>query len=149
MLSGANRDRYAALKADFHNQYGFGTDLYPKSPDRCLSLLNRRSDTTVRTPRRQQQQHDMPLVKEEDHALVFAQGNTNQQSPQKSNDDKSKQSTTSSSSSRNIRIIKCKNRNQIFSMFLIEPLIVYSIDKFAKTAMMIQFLLGSALFCQD
>ena len=113
MLSGANRDCYAALKADLHNQYGFGTDLYPKSPDQCLSLLNRRSDTTVRTPRRQQQQHDMPTVKEEDQALIFAQGNTNQRSPRKSNDDKSKQSTTSSSSSRNIRIIKCKKCGKI------------------------------------
>jgi hypothetical protein len=113
MLSGANRDRYAALKADFHNQYGFGTDLYPKSPDQCLSLLNCCFDTTVRTPRRQQQQHDMPTVKEEDQALVFAQGNTNQRSPPKSNDDKSKQSSTYSSSSRNIRIIKCKKCGKI------------------------------------
>ncbi len=29
MLSGANRDRYAALKIDLHNQYGYGKDLYP------------------------------------------------------------------------------------------------------------------------
>ncbi len=29
MLSGANRDRYAGLKSDLNNQYGFGKDLYP------------------------------------------------------------------------------------------------------------------------
>jgi hypothetical protein len=40
MLSGANKDRYAALKADLHNQYGYGKDMYPKSPDQCLTLLN-------------------------------------------------------------------------------------------------------------
>ena len=40
MLSGANRDRYAALKTDLHKQYGYGKDLYPKSPDQCLTLLN-------------------------------------------------------------------------------------------------------------
>jgi hypothetical protein len=51
MLSGANRDRYAALKADFHNQYGYGKDLYPKSPNQCLTLLNRRSDAPTRPPR--------------------------------------------------------------------------------------------------
>jgi len=39
MLSGANRDQYADLKSDPNNQYGFGKDLYPKSPDGCLSLL--------------------------------------------------------------------------------------------------------------
>ena len=34
MLSGANKDRYAALKSDLHNQYGFGmsyTDVFTKS----------------------------------------------------------------------------------------------------------------------
>ena len=50
MLSGANRDRYAGLKSDLNNQYGFGKDLYPKSPDLCLSLLNRRSDAPLRQP---------------------------------------------------------------------------------------------------
>ena len=31
MLSGANRDRYGALRNELANQYGFGNDLYPKS----------------------------------------------------------------------------------------------------------------------
>jgi hypothetical protein len=33
MLSGTNKDHYAALKLDLNNQYGFGKDLYPKLPD--------------------------------------------------------------------------------------------------------------------
>ena len=37
MLSSANQDHYAGLKSDLNNQYGFGKDLYPKSPDFCLS----------------------------------------------------------------------------------------------------------------
>jgi hypothetical protein len=51
MLSGANRDRYAALKADLHNQYGYGKDLYPNSPDQCLALLNRCLDAPTRSHR--------------------------------------------------------------------------------------------------
>ncbi len=31
MLSGANKERYSALKTELSNQYGFGNDLYPKS----------------------------------------------------------------------------------------------------------------------
>ena len=33
-------DRYTALKTDLHNQYGYGKDLYPKSPDQGIALLN-------------------------------------------------------------------------------------------------------------
>ena len=51
MLSGTNRDRYGALKADLHNQCGYGKDLYPKSPDQCLTLLNRCTDASTRSPR--------------------------------------------------------------------------------------------------
>ena len=51
MLSGATRDRYAGLKSDLNNQNGFGKDLYPKSPDLCLSLLNRQSGAPLRQPR--------------------------------------------------------------------------------------------------
>ena len=36
MLSRANQESYAALKSDLNNQYGFGNDLYPKSPDLCF-----------------------------------------------------------------------------------------------------------------
>jgi hypothetical protein len=113
MLSGANRDRYAILKSDLHNQYGYGTDLYPKSPDQCLSLLNRQSDSTVRTPRQQYNKNDKSNIKEEEQALVFAQGTTNQRNSPKNSDDKSKQSSTTSSTSKEIRIVKCKKCGKV------------------------------------
>ncbi len=50
MLGGANRDRYAALKTDLHNQYGYRKDLYPKSLDQCLTLLNQRLDAPAQSP---------------------------------------------------------------------------------------------------
>ena len=96
MLSGANRDRYAALKTDLHNQYGYGKDLYPKSPDQCLTLLNRRSDTPTRSPR-----HKDPKpapIKQEEEALVFAQGTTANSKPPMHKDDGSRASSTISSS---------------------------------------------------
>jgi hypothetical protein len=50
MLSGANRDQYNALKTELANQYAFGNDLYPKTVDQCLTMLNRRKDSSSRTP---------------------------------------------------------------------------------------------------
>jgi hypothetical protein len=47
MLNRANHECYVALKSDLNNQYGFGKDLYPKSPDLCLALINRCSDTPL------------------------------------------------------------------------------------------------------
>jgi hypothetical protein len=41
MLSGCNRERFSHLRTDLQNQFGYGTDNYPKSPDQCLALLNR------------------------------------------------------------------------------------------------------------
>jgi hypothetical protein len=113
MLSGANRDRYAILKSDLHNQYGYGTDLYPNSPDQCLSLLNRRSDSAVCTPRQQYNKNDKSNIKEEEQALVFAQGTTNQRNSPKNSDDKSKQSSTTSSTSKEIIIVKCKKCGKV------------------------------------
>ncbi len=40
MLSGANRDKFSLLRTDLQNQYGYGSDLYPKTTDQCLSHLN-------------------------------------------------------------------------------------------------------------
>ena len=39
MLSGANKDRYGALRNELANQFGFGNDLYPKTPDACLQKM--------------------------------------------------------------------------------------------------------------
>jgi len=54
MLSGANRDRFGALRTDLKNQYGYGDDRYPMTIDNCLSLLNRWQpfkESQVKTPR--------------------------------------------------------------------------------------------------
>jgi len=110
MLSGANRDRYAGLKSDLNNQNGFGKDLYPKSLDLCHSLLNRQSDAPLRQPRQNIQAP--PQVKQEDKALVFAQGTSDKKSTSKSKEDGSTgtpSSLSSTSKSRDsITNVKCK-----------------------------------------
>jgi hypothetical protein len=50
MLSGMNKDLFSALKTELSNQYGFGNDLYPKSVDQCLIMLNRWVDAIVHGP---------------------------------------------------------------------------------------------------
>ena len=84
MLSGANQECYACLKSDLNNHYGFGKDLYPKSPDSCLSLLNHRLDVPLWQPRRNFQ--TPPQVKQEEEALVFAQGTSDKKTPSKKTD---------------------------------------------------------------
>ncbi len=77
MLSGANYNRYNILRYELANQYGFGNDLYPKTVDQCLTMLNRHKDAAPRGPRnphQQQQQQRDAAPKQEDEALVFAQG---------------------------------------------------------------------------
>ena len=45
MLSGANRVRYGALRNELANQFGFGNNLYPKTTDQCLTMMNRRMNS--------------------------------------------------------------------------------------------------------
>jgi hypothetical protein len=112
MLSGANQDRYAGLKADLNNQYGFVNDLYIKSLDLCLSLLNRQSDAPLRQPRLNIPAP--PQVKQEDEALVLAQGTSDKKATSKSKEDGSTGTSTLSSSSSasksrdSITNVKCK-----------------------------------------
>ncbi len=75
MISGANRERFSALRTDLQNQYGYGNDLYPKTTDQCLSLLNRWTVTTPSCPKRGDIQASAPVQpkQEENEALVFAQ----------------------------------------------------------------------------
>ena len=107
MLSGANRDRYATLKSDLNNQYGFGKDLYPKSPDLCLSLLNRRSDAPLPRQPRPAAQPPTPVNKEEE-ALVFAQGATDRKTKSKEDGSTSSPSSSSTKSRDSITTVKCK-----------------------------------------
>ncbi len=110
MLSGANQERYAALKSDLNNQYGFGKDLYPKSPDLCLFLLNRRLDAPLGQPHQNFQ--TPPQVKQEEEVLVFAQGTSDKKTPSKSKEDGSTSTSTSLSSTtkscEGITNVKCK-----------------------------------------
>ena len=76
MLSGANRDHYGALQNELANQYTFGNDLYPKSTEQCLTMMNRRVNTVPHTPRGSP--HPPPgeqPVKQEDEALSFCPRN--------------------------------------------------------------------------
>ena len=118
MLSGANRERYGALRNELANQYGFGNDLYPKSVDQCLTMMNRRKDSNPRQARPNQQQQPQPAVKKEEEALVFAQ-HKSEGKPSKSDGNspsKTRPSSTStgsrSSSSRShssIKTVICRN----------------------------------------
>ena len=118
MLSGANRDRYGALRNELANQFTFGSDLYPKSTDQCLTMLNRRVDNLPRTPRGPPRPPPgggtpSPQV---DEALVFAQDTTTPPpAPGKpKNDAPSKTSSSSGSVSRGskVRMIICKTCGQ-------------------------------------
>ena len=40
ILSRANRERYRVLRNELANQYGFGNNLYPKTVDQCLTMMN-------------------------------------------------------------------------------------------------------------
>jgi hypothetical protein len=108
MLSGANRDRFAALKADIHNQYEYGKDLYPKSPDQCLTLLNQCSDAPTWSPH---PKDPKPApIKQEEEALVFTQGTSDKTSAPKQKDEGSKASSlvSSSTSKPQVTNVRCR-----------------------------------------
>ncbi len=125
MISGANRNSFSLLRMDLQNQYGYGNDLYPKSTDQCLSLLNRWTIAPSRPKR-----GDAPLIapappKQEDaKALVFAQDGSKGRNPVSSGDasprkssrggkdshkPSSSSSSSSSSSGRQITNDQCNN----------------------------------------
>jgi hypothetical protein len=93
MLSGANNDRYVALKSNLNNQYGFKKDLYPKLPNQCLSLLNCCLDAPVCSPCHHMSASDP--IKQEEEALVFAHG-SDKNSPSKPKEDGLKSLSSSS-----------------------------------------------------
>ena len=95
----------------------FGNDLYPKTRDQCLTMLNRCVDNVPCTPCGPPHQPPVGLpVKQEDEALVFAQGADNDK-PTKGkpkNDSSSKSSSSSRSVSRGTkyRMVICKTCGQ-------------------------------------
>ena len=78
MLRGANKERYGALlhSNELANQYGFGNDLYPKTINQYLTMMNRCMDSVpAHQPRGPPQQPPCePNIKQDDKALVPAQG---------------------------------------------------------------------------
>ena len=117
MLSGANQDRCGALWNELANQYMFDNDLYPKSTEQCLTMMNRRVDTVSRTPRGPPRPPpgEQP-VKQEEEALVFAQGTAAAQptigNPKTNSPSKSSSSSGSVSRGEKVRMIICKNCGQ-------------------------------------
>ena len=112
MLSGANRDRYGALRTELSNQYTFGNDIYPKTVDQCLTMMNRRMDSAPRQPRGPPCHPPIKQpVKTNNKALVFAQGTDKPSSDNKKNDSFSKGSSSSGSVSRGSKItmVVCRN----------------------------------------
>jgi len=112
MLISANRDCYGALCNELANQFGFGNDLYPKTTDQCLTMMNRRMDGAPRQPRAPHQSQGAQPIKADEEALVFAQG-ADKKTPgkQPKNDSSSKSSLSSISVSRGNKTptIICKN----------------------------------------
>jgi len=112
MLSGTNRDRYGALHNELANQFGFGNDLYPKTTNQCLTMMNRRMDGAPRQPCAPRQPQGEQPIKVDEEALVFAQG-ADKKTPgkQPKNDSSSKSSSSSGSVSRGNKtpMIICKN----------------------------------------
>ncbi len=94
MLSGANRDKFTALRTDLTNWYGYLNNLYPNCINQCLSLLNRWAAASIRTPWAAATP-SLATLKQDDKALVFAQGNY-EKNKSKHNEEGSSKSSSSS-----------------------------------------------------
>ena len=100
MLDGAHRERYGALRNELTNQYGFGNNLYPKTVDQCLTMMNRQLDPiSPRPPRGQQQNKPKRDIKQEEEALVFAQGTSDKTQAGKGQQQRDTSTSKTSSSS--------------------------------------------------
>jgi hypothetical protein len=94
MVSGADKEKFGALKNDLSIR--FGNDLYPKSPDQCLSLLNGCNDATHTCSARTTPPPAPSPVKQNDEALVFAQGASRKSTPTLKDEGSSKSLSSSS-----------------------------------------------------
>ncbi len=91
MLNGANKELFWVLKNNLSNQYGFGNDFFPKSPDQFLSLLNHHTDAAPARPT-----PASAPVKQNDEAAAFAQGANNKSTTTLKDEGSSKSSSSSS-----------------------------------------------------
>jgi hypothetical protein len=121
MLSGANRDKYSALKNELANQYCFGNDLYPKSVDQCLTMLNRCTDNPTR-PQPCPQHPPKTPPKAEDKVLVFAQGSDKKPVAKSSDDAPSSKSPSSKLSNRcTVTKVMCRKCGKLGHMSSVFP----------------------------
>jgi hypothetical protein len=82
MLSGANRDCFSLFRTDLQNQFSYGNNLYPKTTDQCLSLLNRWTSAPPRAKRDGTNAKAPTQPKQEvNEALVFAQDGAHGHTP--------------------------------------------------------------------
>jgi hypothetical protein len=131
MLSGANRDCYNAFRTKLTNQYAFGNDLYPKTVDQCLTMLNRCKDPSSCTPRNNQQQQQSRegtgTPKQEDEALVFAQDSNRSQAktPSTSSASKPPAKGSTSSSSSSSQSVRNKSKITRFSARIMAKWVTY------------------------
>jgi hypothetical protein len=120
MLSGAKRDRFSLLQTDLQNQFGYGNNLYPKTTDRCLSLLNRwttapphvKCDGTIaKAPAQPKQEDNEALVFAQDgaHGCTYKPDADKHKKGAQKPSSKSSSSSTSSRSHPQITTVRCKN----------------------------------------
>ncbi len=122
MLSEANKERCGALKNDLSNQYGFGNDLYLKSPIQCFSVLSYCNDAThARSVRTTPPPAPTP-VKQDGEVLVFSQGATRKSTPTLKDEQSSKSLSSSSTLKQQVTNVCCKScgklgTTQVFAPF--------------------------------
>jgi hypothetical protein len=102
MLSESNRDKFVPLQMDLKNQFGFGEDCYPKSVDKCLSLLNQwghMASAPSNSPCTCWDAQTPPHDPKPGKALVFAQGSSSKKPSAKDS------KVTSSKSSKSSKVV--------------------------------------------
>jgi hypothetical protein len=113
MLSDANWNCVSLLRTDLQNQHGYGNDLYPKSVDQCLSVLNCWTVAPAQPWRDTAPPPTPAPLKQEDEALVFAQETTKGKALKFKDDgsfSKASSKTSSvSTASKCILAVRCKN----------------------------------------
>ena len=117
MLSGCNRERFSHLRTDLQNQFGYGTDNYPKSPDQCLALLNRWQQHAPARTRRGETPSAAPPVAPpkpvDQEALVFAQNSGGSNAPKDDSSSSKGTSVSSGSLRRQPTAVRCKSCGQL------------------------------------
>jgi hypothetical protein len=108
MLNEANKARFSTLKGKLSNQFGFGNNLCPKTPDQCLTMLNCCVDLNIQPPcATAPPPTPCNAPKPKDEALIFAQGANKNKKPSGAaqQDDHSSHTSSSSTSTTHQRVM--------------------------------------------